>query len=125
VRAKQFYIVVLIAVSLALPATAQTSKRKSKPVGKAAPAQQPKATNQPDELTEEDRHAAENGRITTHELKRKLDAKADIVIVDNRDGRAWIGSSVKLPGAIHIPLSELQQRMHELPQDKEIITYCT
>jgi hypothetical protein len=123
-RANQFYLVLLI-VLLALPVTAQVSKRKAKPGGKATPAQQPKTTNQPDALTEEDQRAAADGRITTHELKRKLEAKADIVIVDNRDGRAWIGSSVKLPGAIHIPLSQLQERMHELPKDKEIITYCT
>jgi hypothetical protein len=124
-RATQFYLVLLITVLLALPVTAQVSKRKSKQTGKAAPAQQPKTTKQPGGLNEEDQRAAADGRITTHELKRKLDAKADIVIVDNREGRAWIGSSVKLPGAIHIPLSQLQERLHELPKDKEIITYCT
>lgn len=124
-RVNQFYLVLLITVLLALPVTAQVSKRKAKPGGKAAPAQQPKTTKQPDTLSEEDQRAAADGRITTHELKRKLDAKAGIVIVDNREGRAWIGSSVKLPGAIHIPLSQLEERVKELPLDKEIITYCT
>jgi len=110
---------------LALPATAQTSKRRSKQTGKAAPAQKPPTTKRPDALSEEEQLAAANGRIAPSELKRKLDAKADLVIVDNRDGRAWIGSSVKLPGAIHIPLTELEERLKELPQDKEVVTYCT
>ncbi len=121
----RFYVVLLMIALLALPATAQTSKRKSKRPGKAAPAQKPSTNKQPDVLSEEEQQAAANGRIAPSELKRKLDAKADVVIVDNRDGRAWIGSSVKLPGAIHIPLTELEARLKELPQDKEIITYCT
>ncbi len=124
-KVNRFYLVLLITALLALPATAQTSKRKSKQTGKAAPAQKPPATKQPEVLSEEGQLAAANGRITPSELKRKLDAKANVVIVDNRDGRAWIGSSVKLPGAIHIPLTELEARLKELPQDKEIITYCT
>ena len=124
-RVNQFYVILLIVTLLALPAAAQTSKRKSKQTGKAAPAQKRPTTKQPDVLSEEEQLAAANGRITPSELKRKLDAKAGIVIVDNRDGRAWIGSSVKLPGAIHIPLSQLEERLKELPQNKEIITYCT
>ena len=64
-------------------------------------------------------------RITTHELKRKLDAKEDILILDNRTGSAWIGSQVKIKGAIHMPLQELMTKLDKLPKDKEIITYCT
>jgi hypothetical protein len=125
VKVNRVYVVLLISALLALPAAAQTAKRKSKQPGKAAPTQKTPAPKQSDVLSEEEQLAAANGRITPSELKRKLDAKADVVIVDNRDGRAWIGSSVKLPGAIHIPLTELEARLKELPQDKEIITYCT
>lgn len=110
---------------LALSATAQTPKRRSKQAGKAAPAQPPSPAKPKESLSEEDQLAAAKDRITTHELKRKLDAKEDIVIIDNRDGRAWIGSAVKVKGARHIPLSQLEERMKELPKGKEIITYCT
>jgi len=125
VKVNRVYVVLLISALLALPIASQTSKRKPKQTGKVAPAQKSPTPKQPDVLSEEEQQAAANGRIAPSELKRKLDAKADLVIVDNRDGRAWIGSSVKLPGAIHIPLTELEARMKELPQDKEIITYCT
>lgn len=29
-----------------------------------------------------------------------------------------------IPGSIHIPLSQIRDRLHELPKDREIITYC-
>ncbi len=29
-----------------------------------------------------------------------------------------------IPGSIHIPLDQIRSRMHELPRDREIITYC-
>lgn len=64
-------------------------------------------------------------RITAQELKSKLDAKADIVIIDARDGRSWIGSAVKIKGAIHLTLSQLDEQLNDLPKDKEIVIYCT
>ena len=115
------YLGVLL-LALLLPASAQTGKRQAKPARKAPPA---KLSAPPIVLTEEDRAAAERGRITTHELKRHLDAKTPLVILDNRDGKAWIGSAVKIPGALHIPLSQLVDKLDELPKDKEIVTYCT
>jgi 3-mercaptopyruvate sulfurtransferase SseA len=63
-------------------------------------------------------------RITTHELKRKLEAKEKLLILDNRTGSAWIGSQVKIKGALHMPMQELMQQFDKLPKDKEIITYC-
>ncbi|MCI0338480.1 MAG: hypothetical protein L0226_12960 [Acidobacteria bacterium] len=66
-----------------------------------------------------------NDRITIHELKRKMDRKEDIVIIDTRAGNSYIGSTVKIKGAIHITLDELPSRLSELPKKKEIITYCT
>jgi Rhodanese-like domain len=64
-------------------------------------------------------------RITIHELKRKMDVKEKIVIIDTRKGSAWIGSLVKIKGAIHLTLDELETKINDLPKEKEIITYCT
>ncbi len=64
-------------------------------------------------------------RITIKELKQKMDKKESIVIIDARAGNSYIGSSVKIKGAIHITLDELESRMNDLPKDKGIITYCT
>ena len=125
VKGKQFYVGLLIGLLCALPGAAQTFKRGPKQAGKVAAAQQPQTSKAKEAESAEEQLAAAKDRITTHELKRKLDAKEDLVILDNRDGRAWIGSAVKIKGAIHITLSQLEARMKDLPQDKEIITYCT
>lgn len=64
-------------------------------------------------------------RITISQLKRMMDAKEEVVIVDNRDGSSYVGSTVKIKGAIHITISELEAKMKDLPKNKLIVTYCT
>lgn len=66
-----------------------------------------------------------NDRISIHDLKRKMDRKEKIVIVDARAGNAYLGSQVRIKGAIHLTLSDLESRMNELPRRAEIIIYCT
>jgi rhodanese-related sulfurtransferase len=55
-------------------------------------------------------------------LKEKLDAGADIVIVDVRSKEEFDESHII--GAVSIPWEEIESRYTELPRDKEIITYC-
>ena len=64
-------------------------------------------------------------RITIRQLKRMMDAKEEIVIVDNRKGSAYLGSTVKIKGAIHITIDELEAKLKDLPKNKLIVTYCT
>ena len=64
-------------------------------------------------------------RITVQELKAKMDKGEDIVIIDVRTGREYEESKIKMKGAIRIPIVQLENRINELPRDKEIITYCT
>lgn len=45
------------------------------------------------------------------------------VILDVRDADEVMGGM--LPGAVHIPLGELAERMGELPKDREILIHCT
>lgn len=44
------------------------------------------------------------------------------IVVDVRQPREW--ASGHIPDAIHIPLTELPNRMHQLPRDKTVITVC-
>lgn len=59
--------------------------------------------------------------VDTDELLRRLDS-GDAVILDVRPEPEYAGGH--LPGAIHIPLEELTDRLSELPRDREIVAYC-
>jgi DNA-binding transcriptional ArsR family regulator len=59
--------------------------------------------------------------VDTDELLRRL-ARGDVVILDVRPGAEFAAGH--LPGAIHIPLEELAERIGELPRDHEVVAYC-
>ena len=47
------------------------------------------------------------------------------VLLDSRSREAWDQGHV--PGALHVPLAELEARLHELPsvgQDPDLVVYC-
>ena len=62
-------------------------------------------------------------RISLEQLKEKLDAGADVVVVDVRGKEDF--DEGHIPGAISIPWEELEARYTELPHGEEIITYCS
>ena len=59
--------------------------------------------------------------VDTDELLRRLH-RGDAVVLDVRPQPEYAGGH--LPGAIHIPLEELGDRLAELPRDREIVAYC-
>ena len=61
-------------------------------------------------------------RISLEELKEKLEAGADLVVVDVRSKEEFDQGHIS--GAVSIPWEEMEARYSELPLDKEIITYC-
>lgn len=48
--------------------------------------------------------------------------RAGAIVVDVREPNEW--SAGHIPGAIHIPLGELAERIGELPTDRPIIAAC-
>jgi phage shock protein E len=60
------------------------------------------------------------GRVAASIVKEKIDGGARIVDVRSpaefQDGA--------YPGAINIPLPDIQRRLGELPKDKAVIVYC-
>lgn len=64
-------------------------------------------------------------RITPEELKRKLDAGEDMVVVDLRHSVEFEADEAKVPGAIHLGPEEIEQRHLEIPRDRDIVLYCT
>ena len=65
--------------------------------------------------------ADEVPRITVEELKARLDAGKNVVIVDTRSREAY--DSRHIAGAVSIPASELAERYIELPRAAEIVLY--
>lgn len=59
--------------------------------------------------------------VDTAELLRRLHS-GDAVVLDVRPGAEYAGGH--LPGAIHIPVEELADRLSELPRHREIVAYC-
>ena len=68
---------------------------------------------------------AEKKRITIDEVKKRMDKGESILFIDTRNPNDWGESDVKLPGALRIHFSELEQHLDELPRDRLIVTYCT
>ena len=68
-------------------------------------------------------------RVTADEVKRRMDRGEPVVFVDTRNPQAWSQSNEKLPGAIRIPVGEVDRHLNEIPKDARegswIITYCT
>lgn len=59
--------------------------------------------------------------VARQELLRRKKAGAAVVI-DVRPGDEFAAGHI--PGAVHLPLAELERRLAELPRDQEIVAYC-
>jgi NADPH-dependent 2,4-dienoyl-CoA reductase/sulfur reductase-like enzyme/rhodanese-related sulfurtransferase len=61
--------------------------------------------------------------ITPAELHHKMERGDDFLLVDTRTARELKKTGV-IPGASHIPIDDLRDRISELDPDKETILYC-
>jgi rhodanese-related sulfurtransferase len=64
-------------------------------------------------------------KISVADAKKKLDQGTHPLFIDTRNPNAWQSSHEKLPGARRIPVDMITQEGQNLPQDRELITYCT
>jgi DNA-binding transcriptional ArsR family regulator len=60
--------------------------------------------------------------ITADELRARLKAGEPLLMLDVRPTEEYQAAHVV--GAVSIPLEELEQRLRELPHDREIVAYC-
>ena len=60
--------------------------------------------------------------ISAVEVKRRLAAGEDLLLLDVRTPAEH--EQERLPGARHVPLGALRGRLHELPRDRDIVTFC-
>jgi len=61
-------------------------------------------------------------RITVDELRGWLDAGEDVVILDVRSG---LETGHAIPGALRIPIEELNGRHLDIPRDRDIVLFCS
>ncbi len=64
-------------------------------------------------------------RITADELKRKLDAGEEVVILDLRTALDAEAVPYAIPRALRVAAEDIERRPGELPRDREIVLYCT
>jgi len=60
--------------------------------------------------------------ITVEQVKRFLDAREKLSLIDLRPASDF--KQKRLPGARSIPLTELKQRLSEIPRAGRVILYC-
>ena len=65
--------------------------------------------------------AAQGARLDIDELKAQLDAGAEVLLIDVREDHEVASGSI--PGAIHIPVGELEARMPDIPKDVRLVFF--
>ena len=65
------------------------------------------------------------GRITPEELKRRMDAREDVVIVDLRHSLEFDAESQTISGAVHMDPADLEEAIDVIPRDREIVLFCS
>jgi membrane protein DedA with SNARE-associated domain/rhodanese-related sulfurtransferase len=63
-------------------------------------------------------------RITPEELKGKIDAGEDVIIVDLRHALDFDAQPETIPGALHMDAAELEEAHEAIPRDREIVLFC-
>jgi rhodanese-related sulfurtransferase len=66
--------------------------------------------------------AVNDWEITPVDLKKKLDAGEEPLVLDVREPNEY--QINRIPGSTLIPLGELPRRYQELPRDREIVAQC-
>ena len=64
-------------------------------------------------------------RISPEDLKRKLDAGEDVAILDLRSALDVAATPYAIPGSRWIPAEALDERLAEIPRDRELVLYCS
>jgi membrane protein DedA with SNARE-associated domain/rhodanese-related sulfurtransferase len=64
-------------------------------------------------------------QISVNELFELVDAGQPPLIVDVRSATALSLEPRRIPGALHIPLHDVEQHVKDLPRDRDIVAYCT
>ena len=67
----------------------------------------------------------DNLRIAVDELRKRMEPDEEFVFIDTRDLSAWAQSDVRPPGAIRVPLDNLDENLSKIPNGEPILAYRT
>jgi rhodanese-related sulfurtransferase len=63
------------------------------------------------------------GRIGIKQITPKeLDQKKGMMLLDVRTDKEYAGGHI--PGAVHVPLSDIGDKVKKLKKDKDLVVYC-
>jgi rhodanese-related sulfurtransferase len=63
--------------------------------------------------------------LTVDEVRGLMERAEPLTFIDARNPIAWGSSKVKLPGAVRVPIDEVERHLVVLPRDRRLIVYCT
>jgi len=63
--------------------------------------------------------------LTVTDVRELVEGGEPVAFVDSRNPIAWGSSRVKLPGALRVPIDEVDKHLPALPRDRRLIVYCT
>ena len=69
-------------------------------------------------------HRLAIARVTPEEVKQRLDAGEDLLILDLRNAIEFEVEPHTIPGAFHLSFEELEKQHHKIPRDREIVLFC-
>jgi membrane protein DedA with SNARE-associated domain len=70
-------------------------------------------------------HRLAIARVTPEEVKQRLDAGEDLLILDLRNAIEFEVEPHTIPGAFHLSIEELEKYHLKIPRDREIVLFCT
>lgn len=70
------------------------------------------------------RKLLELARISVGELKRMIDSGDAPLIVDVRNRLAHLHDPRRIPGAMRLTIDEINEKLGDLPREREIVLYC-
>lgn len=70
------------------------------------------------------RKLLELARISVHDLKRMIESGDAPLIVDVRNRSAQTHDPRRIPGAMRLMIDEINEKLGELPREREIVVYC-
>jgi NADPH-dependent 2,4-dienoyl-CoA reductase/sulfur reductase-like enzyme/rhodanese-related sulfurtransferase len=62
--------------------------------------------------------------INPREAKQRIDDGYDVIIVDVRTPKEFQKARLPYPNVVNIPLGELRERRHQIPENRDVFIYC-